>query len=118
VPKYLNFIKTKLFSDITSVPEALQGNYYSSLDGLRAIAIFMVLLPHFGINRILMHCGMRIESETGVHIFFVLSGFLITTRLIKERKNRDDLTKAFLYKAHIAYCATGIPVSVGDNCYR
>jgi peptidoglycan/LPS O-acetylase OafA/YrhL len=97
VPKYLNFIKTKLFSDITSVPEALQGNYYSSLDGLRAIAIFMVLLPHFGINRILMHCGMRIESETGVHIFFVLSGFLITTRLIKENVRTGTISLKHFY---------------------
>jgi peptidoglycan/LPS O-acetylase OafA/YrhL len=63
--------------------------YNSSLDGLRAIAIFLVLLTHanfqLGSNGIL-----------GVDIFFALSGFLITTLLLEEfHKRRDISLKAF-----------------------
>jgi peptidoglycan/LPS O-acetylase OafA/YrhL len=49
----------------------------SELDGLRAIAVFLVLLHHAGIS--LIHGG-----HIGVDIFFVLSGFLITALLWQE----------------------------------
>lgn len=47
------------------------------MDGLRAIAIFLVLLEHFA-------CGRRFYSGFfGVELFFVISGFLITGILLK-----------------------------------
>ena len=69
------------------------ARYLPTLDGWRAVAIFLVILAHVGessaratgiaflngdsINR----CGLL-----GVHIFFGLSGLLITSRLIDEEK--------------------------------
>ena len=47
-----------------------------SLDGLRGVAILLVMLLHFG----LLDCGW-----IGVQIFFVLSGFLITRILYSTR---------------------------------
>jgi peptidoglycan/LPS O-acetylase OafA/YrhL len=63
-----------------------------SLDGLRAISICLVLLSH-----ILLHAQPRNvfetnllwiigNGETGVCAFFVLSGFLITILLLKEKE--------------------------------
>lgn len=77
--------KTKLFAEITTVPEFLQGSYYGTLDGLRGLSILLVLSAHFGINHYLRPYRLFIDSSIGVHIFFVLSGFLITTLLLKEK---------------------------------
>lgn len=46
-------------------------------DGLRAIAVMMVLVAHAGFERL-------IPGGTGVTIFFVISGFLITKLLLQE----------------------------------
>lgn len=55
-----------------------------SLDGLRAISIAFVVLGHWGLN----HYGSQIApsyANLGVRIFFIISGYLITTLLLKER---------------------------------
>lgn len=62
------------------------GGYIPGLDGLRAFAVCLVILYH--ISPAVFPGGFL-----GVDIFFVLSGFLITTLLVRElRKNsRIDL---------------------------
>jgi len=52
--------------------------YQPSLDGLRALSVAVVLLYHAGFSW--MHGGFF-----GVEVFFVVSGFLITSLLIDER---------------------------------
>jgi peptidoglycan/LPS O-acetylase OafA/YrhL len=55
-----------------------------SLDGLRAISIALVVLGHWGAN----HYGWQFAlsyANLGVRIFFIISGYLITTLLLKER---------------------------------
>lgn len=54
--------------------------YFPALDGVRAIAALMVMVCHFA-----QDSGIRgpwIAGQTGVDLFFVLSGFLITTILL------------------------------------
>lgn len=75
-----------------------------SLDALRGYAILLVLFQHFPMvinNRIIdfmSKIGFAINSGyLGVQIFFVLSGFLITRILIKEKKNNDvSFTRFYL----------------------
>jgi peptidoglycan/LPS O-acetylase OafA/YrhL len=57
--------------------------YYKTLDSIRAIAVFLVILSHWlPYDFVLaLHFG-----DAGVDIFFVLSGFLITHNLLKEKK--------------------------------
>ena len=83
--KYLKKLRNKLFAEITTVPVIVQDSYYPSLDGLRGIAILMVILYHFSFNRFLRPFHFLINGELGVNIFFVISGFLITTLLLKEK---------------------------------
>jgi len=63
------------------------GGYIKSLDGLRAIAIILVMTFHAELT----HFGWF-----GVQLFFVLSGFLITGILWKEKFKSN--TTAFKLK--------------------
>lgn len=62
------------------------GVYIKSLDGVRAIAILMVMAFHAN----LLHFGWM-----GVELFFVLSGFLITTILWEEKFKEEPLGEKF-----------------------
>jgi len=58
-------------------PESSQKQYYPALDGLRGIAILLVVLLHnFGFMNLFFFGWL------GVDLFFVLSGFLITDILL------------------------------------
>jgi peptidoglycan/LPS O-acetylase OafA/YrhL len=89
--------RPKLFAEITAVPATLQGSHFVSLDGLRGISILMVIFHHYGLNHYLRPYGLFIESDTGVRIFFVLSGFLITTVLLKEKLANGHISLKYLY---------------------
>lgn len=65
--------------------------YIKGFDGLRAISILFVILTHLGIYSTLPDTPfikerllLLISGTTGVQIFFTISGFLITTILLKE----------------------------------
>ena len=60
-------------------PPALfaRGAYISGLDGLRAVAVLLVLVGHFGLENV-------VPGGLGVTVFFFISGFLITTLLTRE----------------------------------
>jgi peptidoglycan/LPS O-acetylase OafA/YrhL len=57
---------------------------WKGLDGLRAFAVLLVLANHFG-----FHAEGGI---VGVDVFFVLSGFLITSLLLKERDKTGGIS--------------------------
>jgi peptidoglycan/LPS O-acetylase OafA/YrhL len=72
-----------------------------SLDGLRAVAILLVLFGHAGGTR-----GFPASEETtyafnvagfGVRLFFVISGFLITTLILKEHRATGRLSLRRFY---------------------
>jgi len=65
------------------VPEFSLG-HRKSLDGVRGMAIVFVLLSH--LQNLPLQGGF-----IGVDLFFVLSGFLITTLLLEEERDRGDI---------------------------
>ena len=64
-------------------PGVPKSAYYVALDGLRAVAVIMVFLQHYGAG----HAFLFGWGWTGVDIFFVLSGFLITG-LLYDSQNK------------------------------
>ena len=60
-------------------------SYFPQLDGVRAIAALMVIFFHMAQMGIRIP-GLASFGETGVDLFFVLSGFLITGILLKARE--------------------------------
>ena len=64
--------------------------YIKSLDGVRGIAVFFVLLLHT--SQSLFRGGW-----VGVDLFFVLSGYLISTLLINEYKKYGDISFVNFY---------------------
>lgn len=64
------------------------------IDGLRAIAVLMVLLQHYVFN---YYFGTGNESGgIGVSIFFVISGFLITSILLNKKESNQPLRDKFI----------------------
>jgi len=66
--------------------------FYPSLDGLRAIAFFMVFLVHYA--PMLSNAPIWRWGWVGVDLFFVLSGFLITGILF-DSLQRNDYFRTF-----------------------
>jgi len=90
--KFLN----SFFSEIKAIPPILQNSYFPSLDGLRGIAIIMVVLFHLNITSRFYYRTI-FNGEVGVLIFFVLSGFLITTLCIKEKVTTGNISLKDFY---------------------
>lgn len=72
-----------------------------SLDGLRAISIAFVLLAHLAGTRgfpVSAGLGKMVEfGEVGVHVFFVISGYLITRLLLEELERRRSISLGRFY---------------------
>ncbi|WP_432245003.1 acyltransferase family protein [Arthrobacter sp. G.S.26] len=54
------------------------GHRFAHVDAMRAFAVLLVVLAHAGL-------GDLIPGGSGVTIFFAISGFIITTLLLKEK---------------------------------
>jgi peptidoglycan/LPS O-acetylase OafA/YrhL len=99
-------------SDASSNLRTLQ-RYLPTLDGWRAVAIFLVILDHGGdplLHGVLALAGhgtgfssLSYESlkdpigRGGVHLFFALSGYLITWRLLQEEAARGGVSLSDFY---------------------
>jgi peptidoglycan/LPS O-acetylase OafA/YrhL len=64
------------------IPDVLRQNHFPSLDGLRGVSILLVIVCHVAFEQPL---AKYFDGQIGVEIFFVISGFLITTLLLKEK---------------------------------
>src|ERR1700716_2554582 len=68
--------------------------YIPQFDGLRGLAILLVLIGHSGFLEELPHAGMLEYTRFGVDLFFVLSGFLITG-ILTDSKGSEHYFRNF-----------------------
>jgi peptidoglycan/LPS O-acetylase OafA/YrhL len=76
---------------------SLQKNYISGISGLRALSIIMVLMSHWGYFHPKGVFFIINNGAFGVNVFFVISGFLITTLLITEENNSGKISLRNFY---------------------
>lgn len=74
------------------LPPLTSGQHFTipSLDGIRAVAILLVLIAHCGFQSI-------VPGGLGVTIFFFLSGYLITTLLRREWRKTKTVNLPYFY---------------------
>ena len=65
---------------------------FPALDGLRAVAAVIVIAFHYG-----GPSWKWLSGWSGVHLFFVLSGFLITTLLLREEHRYGKVSLRAFY---------------------
>ncbi|MBS0204177.1 MAG: acyltransferase [Planctomycetes bacterium] len=104
-------------------PDWLDRGQIPGLDGLRAIAVMLVLLVHAEQTpgfpdwlRVISHHG-----AIGVDTFFVISGFLITTLLARELERTGKINLKRFYARRFlriipAYCALLVAVACCQLC--
>jgi peptidoglycan/LPS O-acetylase OafA/YrhL len=75
---------------LSSAPLRLPQGKIPSLDGVRGLSFLIVFVAHAGLDRI-------VPGRFGVNIFFLLSGYLITTLLIREREKVGFISLKLFY---------------------
>ena len=69
-----------------------------ALNGIRAIAVFLVIFYHYGLR---LPGGFKVPGAHGVLIFFVMSGFLITWLLLKENEKYGRISLSGFYRRRV-----------------
>jgi peptidoglycan/LPS O-acetylase OafA/YrhL len=88
---------------VAGTPSWLASGRIPGLDGLRALAVGLVIFAHLsltqhgaGANGALAHVTVKL-GPLGVDVFFVLSGFLITSLLCREQARTDRISLRAFY---------------------
>src|SRR5665213_999099 len=68
-----------------------------SLDGLRAVSILFVLIGHWSQGHSSPDLRLIHLADLGVLVFFVISGYLITTLLCREGQKRGEVSLRRFY---------------------
>jgi peptidoglycan/LPS O-acetylase OafA/YrhL len=79
---------------VTDISSPIPKNYIPQLDGIRGLAILLVITFHYFGNFSFFSFGW-----SGVDLFFVLSGYLITSRLVAMEKQENYLLQFYKNRA-------------------
>lgn len=77
----------------------LQQKFFSNLDGVRAISVLAVIWHHTA-SKFLEGPTIINQGYHGVSLFFVISGFIITTLLLREKSEKEiNLRKFYIRRS-------------------
>ena len=88
-----------------------KNEYFPNLDSLRFVSFLLVFISHcFSFlgyqpsNHLVSKCiyYLTLNGDLGVHFFFVLSGFLITIKLLDEKNESGSIDLFEFYKKRIS----------------
>src|ERR1035438_8133700 len=87
----------RVSTDATMVKYKTMGQRIPGLDAIRALAILLVVAWHWQglIGDYVLHGGF---GPFGVTIFFVLSGYLITSLLLREYRKTGTISLGKFYR--------------------
>jgi peptidoglycan/LPS O-acetylase OafA/YrhL len=85
--------KAPATDDLLTYEVFREVRYFPVLDGVRAVSVLLVILSHPGAQQF----WDWLHGANGVTIFFVLSGFLITTLALREESRRGALDVKSFY---------------------
>jgi peptidoglycan/LPS O-acetylase OafA/YrhL len=71
-----------------------RDNYRPEIDGLRAVAVLLVVLYHVGLPGV-------VGGFIGVDVFFVISGYLITSLLVQEAETHGRISLTNFYARRV-----------------
>ncbi len=81
-----------------SVSSSQTSHHVPGLDGIRGLAIALVLLSHAATHNHFSFLGfVAYAGNGGVNFFFVLSGFLITSLLLREEERTGTINLRLFY---------------------
>jgi peptidoglycan/LPS O-acetylase OafA/YrhL len=82
-----------------SVAEVVRAKpYFAPIDGMRSLCVLLVVYNHLKAG---LYAVTIVDGHLGVDIFFIISGFLISTLLLREEKTtgRIDLSAFYWRRA-------------------
>ena len=85
-----------LFTEVTEIPEYFKREHFPSLNGFRAVSVIIVVIFHLTLSNSPLYQTV-FNGSLGVDVFFVLSGFLITTLLLKEKAETGTISLRLFY---------------------
>lgn len=106
--------------------------YYKELDGVRAVAALMIMVCHFFLyadsenSFFLLLKKISVFGQTGVSLFFVLSGFLISRILLNAKKEKNYFRNFYvkrilrifpLYYFFLLLYYFGLPTILSEQIY-
>ncbi|RKF15974.1 acyltransferase [Altericroceibacterium spongiae] len=89
-----------------TVKEAAGKTHIPGLNGMRAIAVMLVIIAHYGFQDV-------VPGGLGVTIFFFISGFLICTLLLREQEKSGTIAIKAFYVRRFLRLAPEMYVFVG-----
>src|SRR5258708_8945833 len=102
----------------SEIVEASWVGHLPQLDGLRGVAITLVLVGHvtqFSLHR--FEAMGNFLAQLGVLLFFVLSGFLITSIIAAEKRNHGTVDLPNFYWRRILRLAPAFLLFIAAICF-